>query len=161
MRQFHIFSPLWTPESKILILGSFPSVKSREQGFFYGHPQNRFWKLMARLLQEEVPTTIEEKRAMILKHNISLWDVIESCEIVGSSDSSIKDVKVNDLGMIVKNSQVRHVFTNGGKSHEMYVKYGEALTGIKAIKLPSTSPANAAFSLEKLAAEWACILKSL
>lgn len=161
MRQFHTFPPLWTPESKILILGSFPSVKSREQGFFYGHPQNRFWKLMARLLQEEVPTTIEEKRAMILKHNIALWDVIESCEIVGSSDSSIKDVKVNDLGMIVKNSQVRHVFTNGGKSHEMYVKYGEALTDIKAIKLPSTSPANAAFSLEKLAVEWGCILEHI
>ena len=161
MRQFHTFPPLWTPESKILILGSFPSVKSREQGFFYGHPQNRFWKLMARLLQEEVPTTIEEKRAMILKHNIALWDVIESCEIVGSSDSSIKDVKVNDLGMIVKNRQVRHVFTNGGKSHEMYVKYGEALTGIKAIKLPSTSPANAAFSLEKLAVEWGCILEHI
>ena len=161
MRQFHTFPPLWTPESKILILGSFPSVKSREQGFFYGHPQNRFWKLMARLLQEELPTTIEEKRAMILKHNIALWDVIESCEIVGSSDSSIKEVKVNDLGKIVQNSQVRQVFTNGGKSHEMYVKYGEALTGIQAIKLPSTSPANAAFSLDKLAAEWACILEHL
>ena len=161
MRQFHTFPPLWTPESKILILGSFPSVKSREQGFFYGHPQNRFWKLMAHLLKEEVPTTIEQKRNMILRHNIALWDVIESCEIVGSSDSSIRDVKVNDLGMIVKGSQVRHVFANGGKSYEMYVKYGEALTGIPAIKLPSTSPANAAFSLEKLATEWGCILEHI
>ena len=105
--------------------------------------------------------TVQERREFLLSHRIALWDVIESCEIVGSSDSSIKDVKVNDLGMIVKNSQVRHVFANGGKSYEMYGKYGEALTGIPAIKLPSTSPANAAFSLEKLAAEWGCILEHL
>jgi len=116
---------------------------------------------MAHLLKEEIPTTIEQKRDMILRHKIALWDVIESCEIVGSSDSSIRDVKVNDLGMIVKGSKVRHVFANGGKSYEMYVKYGQALTGIPAIKLPSTSPANAAFSLEKLATEWGCILEHI
>ena len=161
MRQHHTFPPIWTPESKILILGSFPSVKSREQGFFYGHPQNRFWKLMAHLLKEEIPTTIEEKRSMILKHNIALWDVIESCEITGSSDSSIRNVKVNDLGMIVKGSQVRHVFANGGKSYELYAKHGKKLTGIPAVKLPSTSPANAAFSLERLAEEWGCILQHI
>ena len=157
----HPIPPVYDVNSRVLILGSFPSVKSREAGFFYGHPQNRFWKVLSAVLECPEPRTAEEKKQMLLSHHIALWDVIESCEIVGSSDSSIKDVKVNDLGMIVKNSQVRHVFTNGGKSHEMYVKYGEALTGIKAIKLPSTSPANAAFSLEKLAAEWACILKSL
>ena len=161
MRQYHTFPPLWTPESKILILGSFPSVKSREQGFFYGHPQNRFWKLMAKLLEEEIPATIEEKKAMLLRHNIALWDVIESCEIEGSSDSSIREVKVNDLGKIVKGSQVRHVFANGGKSYELYVKYGEVLTELPARKLPSTSPANAAFSLERLAKEWGCILECL
>lgn len=161
MRQYHTFPPIWTPESRILILGSFPSVKSREQGFFYGHPQNRFWKLMAKLLEEEIPANIEEKKAMMLRHNIALWDVIESCEITGSSDSSIRDVKVNDLGMIVKGSRVRHVFANGGKSYELYVKHGEKLTGIPAVKLPSTSPANAAFSLERLAQEWGCILEKL
>lgn len=161
MRQYHTFPPIWTEESKILILGSFPSVKSREQGFFYGHPQNRFWKLMAQLLKEETPTTMEEKRAMMLQHNIALWDVIESCEIVGSSDSSIRDVVVNDLGRIVRGSQVRHVFANGGKSYELYVRHGEALTGIPAVKLPSTSPANAAFSMERLLEEWGCILEHI
>lgn len=161
MRQFHTFEPIWNENSKILILGSFPSVKSREQGFFYGHPQNRFWKLMARLLQEKLPTTIEEKKAMMLRHDIALWDVIESCEIVGSSDSSIRNVVVNDLGKIVKNSRVKKVYANGGKSYELYGKHGEKLTGIPAIKLPSTSPANAAFSLDRLAENWGCILAEL
>ena len=161
MRQYHTFEPVWNEESRILILGSFPSVKSREQGFFYGHPQNRFWKLLALLLKEEIPKTIEEKKAMILRHHIALWDVIESCEIVGSSDSSIRQVVVNDLGKIVKGSQVRHVFANGGKSYELYVKHGEVLTGLPAVKLPSTSPANAAFSMERLAEEWGCILECL
>lgn len=161
MRQQHIFGPLWQEDSRILILGSFPSVKSREQGFYYGHPQNRFWKLMARLLAESVPQTIPEKKAMMLAHHIALWDVIESCEIVGSSDSSIREVRVNDLGRIVKESQVRHVFANGGKAFELYEKYGEAMTGLPAVKLPSTSPANAAFSLERLAENWDCILEHI
>lgn len=161
MRQQHTFGPLWQEDSRILILGSFPSVKSREQGFYYGHPQNRFWKLMARLLAESVPQTILEKKAMMLAHHIALWDVIESCEIVGSSDSSIREVRVNDLGRIVKESQVRHVFANGGKAFELYEKYGEAMTGLPAVKLPSTSPANAAFSLERLAENWDCILEHI
>ena len=161
MRQQHTFGPLWQEDSRILILGSFPSVKSREQGFYYGHPQNRFWKLMARLLTENVPQTIPEKKAMMLAHHIALWDVIESCEIVGSSDSSIREVQVNDLGRIVKESQVRHVFANGGKAFELYEKYGKAMTGLPAVKLPSTSPANAAFSLERLAENWDCILEHI
>ena len=161
MRQQHTFGPLWQEDSRILILGSFPSVKSREQGFYYGHPQNRFWKLMARLLTENVPQTIPEKKAMMLAHHIALWDVIESCEIVGSSDSSIREVQVNDLGRIVKESQVRHVFANGGKAFELYEKDGKAMTGLPAVKLPSTSPANAAFSLERLAQNWDCILEHI
>lgn len=158
MRQQHTFGPLWQEDSRILILGSFPSVKSREQGFYYGHPQNRFWKLMALLLEEDIPQTIPEKKAMLLAHHIALWDVIESCEITGSSDSSIRDVRVNELGRVVKGSSIGHVFANGGKAFALYEKYGKAMTGLPAVRLPSTSPANAAFSLERLACEWACIL---
>lgn len=158
MRQEHTFGPVWNEESRILILGSFPSVKSREQGFYYGHPQNRFWRLLAFLFEEEAPQSIEDKKEFLLQHHIALWDVIESCEIVGSSDSSIRNVKINEFGRVLKNSQISHVFTNGGKAFELYEKYAKQETGIKAVKLPSTSPANAAFSLERLAQAWRCIL---
>lgn len=158
MRQEHTFGPVWNGESRILILGSFPSVKSREQGFYYGHPQNRFWRLLAFLFEEEVPQSIEDKKEFLLQHHIAVWDVIESCEIVGSSDSSIRNVKINEFGRVLKNSQISHVFTNGGKAFELYEKYAKQETEIKAVKLPSTSPANAAFSLERLAQAWRCIL---
>ena len=153
----HPFPAIYAPDSRILILGSFPSVKSREQIFFYGHPQNRFWKLIATLFDEEIPQSIDEKKQLVLKHNLALWDVIHSCTITGSSDSSIKDVVPNDLSVILQNSKVDRIFANGALSHKMYMKYIFPKTGIEAVKLPSTSPANAAFSLERLAENWKII----
>ena len=150
----HTFDPVFNEESKILILGSFPSVKSRENQFFYGHPQNRFWKVMANVLNWEVPETIEEKKEMLLTNHVAVWDVIASCSIVGSSDTSIKDVVVNDFSRILENSKVEHIYVNGGKAYELYHKYAEKITGMKAVKLPSTSPANAAWNLEKLQKAW-------
>ena len=155
----HTFDPVFDAESKILILGSFPSVKSRENNFFYGHPQNRFWKVMANVLDWNVPTTIEEKREMLLNNYVAVWDVIASCSIVGSSDTSIKDVVVNDFSRILENSKVERIYVNGGKAYELYHKYAEKVTGIQAVKLPSTSPANAAWSLEKLTKTWKEIIQ--
>ena len=150
----HTFDPVFNADSKILILGSFPSVKSRENNFFYVHPQNRFWKVMANVLDWEVPSTIEEKKTMLLSNHVAVWDVIASCSIQGSSDTSIKDVVVNDFSKILENSKVERIYVNGGKAYELYHKYAEKVTGIKAVKLPSTSPANAAWSLEKLTKIW-------
>lgn len=155
----HPIPPLFDADSKKLILGSFPSVKSREAMFFYGHPQNRFWKLLARLYDEETPATIEEKKRLILSHHLALWDSIHSCEIVGSSDSSVRNVVPNDLSLILEHSKVDTIFCNGALSYNMYTKYIFPSTGIKAIKLPSTSPANAAFSLERLSTQWKVITK--
>lgn len=153
----HPIPPLYDENCKILILGSFPSVKSREAMFFYGHPQNRFWKLMAALFEEAYPQTIEEKKALVLKHHIAMWDTIRSCTITGSSDSSIKDVVPNDLSVILDNSRVERIFCNGATSYRLYMKYIYPATGVKAVKLPSTSPANAAFNLERLLTEWSMI----
>ena len=153
----HPIPPLYDENCKILILGSFPSVKSREAMFFYGHPQNRFWKLMAALFEEAYPQTIEEKKALVLKHHIAMWDTIRSCTITGSSDSSIKDVVPNDLSVILDNSRVERIFCNGATSYRPYMKYIFPTTGVKAVKLPSTSPANAAFNLERLLTEWSMI----
>ena len=159
MRQFHTFPPLWTPESKILILGSFPSVKSRESNFYYGHPQNRFWKVIAALTGGAVPETIEDKKRILLDHGIAVWDVIESCQIIGSSDSSIRNVKVNDFSEILEEVPGIRIFANGTKSYELYVKYAYPQTGREIVKLPSTSPANAAWSLERLTQEWRRLLE--
>ena len=134
-------------------------MKSRENNFFYGHPQNRFWKVMANVLDWNVPTTIEEKREMLLNNYVAVWDVIASCSIVGSSDTSIKDVVVNDFSKILENSKVERIYVNGGKAYELYHKYAEKVTGIQAVKLPSTSPANAAWSLEKLTKTWKEIIE--
>lgn len=155
----HTFEPVFNVESRILILGSFPSVKSRENNFFYGHPQNRFWKVMANVLQWNVPTTMEEKKEMLLSNHVAVWDVIASCSIQGSSDTSIKDVVVNDFSRILNHSKVERIYVNGGKAYELYVKYAEKATGIKAIKLPSTSPANAAWSLERLTEAWKMLIR--
>ncbi len=157
-RIVHPFPPLFGSESDTLILGSFPSVKSREAMFFYGHPQNRFWKLTAMLFGEPVPETISEKTGLILNNRLALWDSIRSCTITGSSDSSVKDVVPNDLSPIFENSKVNRVFCNGALSHKMYMKYIFPETKVKAVKLPSTSPANAAFSLERLYEHWKIIL---
>lgn len=157
----HPIPPLYDGDSEILILGSFPSVKSREAMFFYGHPQNRFWKLMALLLDEPVPKNIEEKRRLALSHHIAMWDTIRSCTITGSSDSSIRDVVPNDLSVILDNSRVGTIFCNGAASFNLYQKYIYAKTGIKAIKLPSTSPANAAYGMDRLLAEWTVVKDSI
>lgn len=154
----HTFGPIYDRNSKILILGSFPSVKSREMEFYYGHPQNRFWKVLAFILNTDVPNTVEEKKQFLLRNHIAVWDVIASCSIVGSSDTSIKNVIVNDFTDILQNSRIETIFVNGTKAYELYCKYAESKTGIKAIKLPSTSPANASWSFEKLCKAWGKVL---
>lgn len=154
---FHNIEPVYDQDSEILILGSFPSVKSRETQFFYGHPQNRFWKVLSNILDERMPLTIEEKKQMLLKHHIAVWDVIASCTITGSSDSSIKDVVPNDLEKLLKTSKIRKIFANGATAYKLYDRYSCKRTGISAIKLPSTSPANAAFRLERLIDAWKII----
>lgn len=150
----HTFEPVYDENSKILILGSFPSVKSRENNFYYGHPQNRFWKVLANVLETEVPQTIEEKKQMLLTHGIAVWDVIASCSIQGSSDTSIKDVVVNDFSEILRTADIRMICANGGKAWELYHRYAEKKTGMEAVKLPSTSPANATWRLERLCDAW-------
>ena len=153
----HPFGPLYGPESRVLILGSFPSVKSREQNFFYGHPQNRFWKVVSALFGQEPPLTIPEKKELILSHHLALWDSIASCVITGSSDASIREVKPNDLRIILDNAPIERIYCNGRKSHEMYGKYILPVLGREAACLPSTSPANAQWSLEKLIEAWSVI----
>ena len=150
----HTFAPVYDERSKILILGSLPSVKSREQGFYYGHPQNRFWRVMAAVFSCQVPGTIEEKKKMLLEHRVALWDVIESCDIIGSSDSSIKNVVPADIGFLLGRTQIGSIFANGKKAESLYRKYifPKPQAGITA--LPSTTPANAACSLEKLVEVW-------
>ena len=151
--------PVWDENSKVLILGSFPSVKSREEGFFYGHKQNRFWRVLASVCDCSVPQNIDEKKSMLLANGIAVWDVIHSCDIVGSSDSSIKNVVPNDIDDIVKKSHIKRIFTNGKKADELYQKYIEQTVGISAECLPSTSPANAVWTLVKLCEEWKIMQK--
>ena len=157
IKEKHEFAPVYNEKSKILILGSFPSVKSREEGFYYGHPMNRFWKVISTVLSVELPLTIDQKKDMLLKHHIALWDVIEECEISGSSDSSIKNVTVNDFTMILKKSNISCIITNGATAGKLYQKYAYPITGFKNITLPSTSPANAAWSLERLVGAYTII----
>ena len=146
----HIFPPVWNENSRILILGSFPSVKSREEGFYYGHPRNRFWKVISAVVGEKEPVTIDEKKEMLLRNRIAIWDVIASCEIKGSSDSSIKNVTANDFTEILAGSFINRVFANGKTAEKLYNRYAFPVTWVPITVLPSTSPANAAFSLEKL-----------
>ncbi len=150
----HPFPPLYNEDSEILILGSFPSVKSREQAFFYGHPQNRFWKVLAAVFEKPTPASIQEKKEFLLANGVALWDVIASCEIEGSADSTIKNVRANDLSMILGNSRIQKIFVNGSTAKKYYDRYLLKQTGMEAVLLPSTSPANAAWSLERLIAHW-------
>ncbi|MCR5592030.1 MAG: DNA-deoxyinosine glycosylase [Lachnospiraceae bacterium] len=153
----HPIPPLYDENSEILILGSFPSVKSREEGFFYGHPQNRFWKVTSAVFGEDLPRTVPEKRAFLLRNHIALWDVIGLCDIDGSADSSIRNVSANDLGVILDDADIKHIYVNGQTAYKYYRKYSEKDTGRSAICLPSTSPANAAWSVERLTEAWKCI----
>ncbi|MBP5330386.1 MAG: DNA-deoxyinosine glycosylase [Lachnospiraceae bacterium] len=152
----HPIPPIYDKNSEILILGSFPSVKSREEGFFYGHPKNRFWKVISAVFGENEPRTVEEKKTLLLRNHIALWDVIGSCDIEGSSDSSIRNVSPNELGTILECADIRQIYVNGQTAYKYYRKYSEEETGRSAICLPSTSPANAAWSLERLIEYWSC-----
>ncbi|MBR4013883.1 MAG: DNA-deoxyinosine glycosylase [Clostridia bacterium] len=155
----HPIAPVYDNNSKILILGSFPSVKSREEMFFYGHPQNRFWKVLAGVFAERVPESIQEKRSFLLDHKIALWDVIASCDIEGSSDSSIKNVVPNNLNTILEQSNIEEIFVNGKTAYKYYNTYLRDTLKREAICLPSTSPANAAWNLEKLICAWSAVKK--
>lgn len=157
MKQIHTINPIFNSESKVLILGSFPSVKSRKENFYYAHPQNRFWKIMECLFNEN----INDKRQFLLDKKIALWDTIKECTIEGSSDSSIKDVIPNNINYILRYANIKCIFTIGNKSYELYNKYIYSTTNIKALKLSSPSPANAKMSLEKLVNEYKIILEYL
>ena len=145
MMEYHTIAPFYNSDSKVLILGSFPSVKSREEGFYYAHPQNRFWKVLSLIFKEE----ITNKKEFLVNHHIALFDVCASCEINGSSDASIKEVVPNDIEKILINSQIKYIILNGKKASSLYTKYMKGIS-LPSITLPSTSPANASFSLEKL-----------
>lgn len=157
MRQIHPIPPVYDAHSTVLILGSFPSVKSRETGFFYGHAQNRFWRVTAAVFGCPVPATIPEKRAFLLGNRIALWDVLAACDIDGSADASIQDVCPNDLAPILAAAPITRIFTNGAAADALYTRYLLQTVGIPAVRLPSTSPANAAWSLERLIDAWKII----
>ena len=153
----HGFEPIYDRSSRVLILGSLPSVRSREQNFYYGHPQNRFWRVIASLCGEDVPQTISEKTAMLLRHGIAVWDVVSECDIIGSSDASLKNVVPTDIRSILDASDIQCIYVNGGAASRIFDKYQKEVTGCDAVRLPSTSPANAAYSLERLISAWSCI----
>ena len=160
----HTFAPVYDENSQILILGTLPSVQSRKQQFYYGHPQNRFWKLLTLLTESDlgrVPQTIEDKKAFLLRNHIAIWDVVAECDILVSSDSSIRNVVPADLSAILGRAPIQRIYANGGKAYELYQKYSYEKTGREIIRLPSTSPANAAFSMERLLEAWSVILKEI
>ncbi len=150
----HPIDPVWDKDSRILILGSFPSVKSREQMFFFGHPQNRFWRVLSAVVEDTCPQTIEEKRSFLLRHHIAVWDVVASCEIEGSADSTMKHVSVNDLTPILNGADIRQIYVNGKTAQKYYIKYTQSRIGREAVVLPSTSPANASWGLDRLIEAW-------
>lgn len=157
----HPFAPVFNHESRILILGTLPSRQSRGNGFYYGHPQNRFWPLLARLMQAAVPENNDEKRALLLQHGIALWDVIASCTITGSSDASIRDVVPNNLGLVLDMAPIRRIYCNGTRSFDLYNRYCREQSGRDAVQLPSTSPANAGYGFERLVSGWTQICDSM
>ena len=153
----HPIPPFYNSDSEILILGSFPSVKSRETGFFYGHPQNRFWKVVSAIFEEDIPQTVEEKKAFLLRNHIALWDVVASCDIEGSADATIRNVEPNDINKILTQADIHAIYVNGKTAFQYYTKYTRPVTNRSAVCLPSTSPANAAWNLELLTEAWQCI----
>lgn len=150
----HPIPPTFDEHSRVLVLGSFPSVKSREAQYFYGHPQNRFWKVMAAVFSEKFPRTMEERKKLLLRNRVAVWDVIASCSVRGSLDTSIQNVTPNDLHLILGSSLITAIFTNGKKADELYKAFQREKTGISSVCLPSTSPANASWSLERLIEAW-------
>lgn len=161
MTVIHTIDPVYDESSRVLILGSFPSVKSRERGFFYGHPQNRFWRTLAAVLDEAVPDTTEEKTAMLLRNHIALWDVISRCEISGSDDASIRNAEANDLSRILDTARIRRIFVNGKTAERLYKRLIEPETDVSAVLLPSTSPANARWTPDMLKEAYSVILNYL
>ena len=153
----HNIQPIFNSQSKILVLGSFPSVKSREGQFFYDHPANRFWKVLGGVLEQEVPRTHNEKRSFLLENGIALWDVLSSCDITGSSDASIRHCSPNDLTLIMNTADIQAIFCNGATAFRYFEQFDAGNISLNAVKLPSTSPANAAFSLQKLIDQWRVI----
>ena len=152
--EVHPFGPLYNENSKVLILGSIPSPASREVGFYYGHPRNRFWQVLAGVFGTCVPESIKEKKTLVLGHGLALWDAIEECDIVGASDSSVKNAVPTDIASLLEKTQIERILCNGSLSKKVYDKYQLPLTGIEAIQMPSTSPANATWGLERLINEW-------
>ena len=154
----HSIEPVFDAESRVLILGTMPSPKPREVQFYYGHPQNRFWRVLAAVLGEEVPRSVPEKKAMLLRHRIALWDVLAECEITGASDSSIRNPVANDLSVILDHAPVEGVFTTGATAWKLYTRLQKPHTGIEAVRLPSTSPVNCAVKMEALTEAYKAIL---
>lgn len=146
----HEFDAFFDKDSRVLILGTIPSPKSREQGFYYGHPQNRFWKVLADVLDEEFPQTVEERKGFLKRNHIALWDVLESCEIKGASDVSIRNARPNDMNRILQAADIRAIFATGAKAAQLYKKLCFPECGVEAVRLPSTSPANCGCSYENL-----------
>ena len=157
----HKFDPVYNKESRVLVLGTFPSAKSREMNFYYGHPQNRFWRVVAALTKQQLPQDVPARKNMLLSVHIAVWDVVKSCTITGAADASIRDVVPNDINQILKEAPIRQIFANGAKAYELYRKYQQPLTKKEAVRLPSTSPANAACSFEKLCEAWQVITEFL
>ena len=160
-RYYHTIEPIFDQNSKVLILGTFPSVKSREAQFYYHHPQNRFWRVIAQLTGYPVPESIEDKTKMLLENKIALWDVLASCQIKGSSDSSIRNEEPNDIKIILDNAPIRRIFANGDKAYRLYLKHLYKITGAEITRLPSTSPANAAWTMDMLIEDWKQILSPI
>ena len=150
MKVIHPIKPFYNSDSEILILGSMPSIVSRQKGFYYMHPQNRFWNVLACVFNEKIDDTIDAKKEFLLKHKFALWDTIKSCEIIGSKDSSIKNIKVNNINKLLKETKIKDIYTLGKKSYDLYNKYIYPKTKIKAIYLYSTSPANCAIPFSKI-----------
>ena len=160
-RIYHTFPPFYQSDSKILILGTMPSPKSRELGFYYMHPQNRFWHVLESVFHDKVGKSIENKKEFLIKHKIALWDTCASCEIDKASDSTIKNIKPNNINLILKNSQVKYIFTTGKKAHELYNKYIYYKTKIEDICLYSPSPANCAISIENIIKDYQKIINKM
>ena len=157
----HEFPPLFDPECEILILGSVPSPKSREQAFYYGHPQNRFWKVLAAVFHAPIPQNTEEKRELALSHHIALWDSIEECDIRGASDSSIRNPVPTDIPSLLAKTKVTRIYATGATAYKYYQLLNYPRTGIEAVRLPSTSPANCAVSFDELVTAYSVITEHL
>ena len=155
----HGFEPVWDARSRVLVLGTLPSVKSREQNFYYGHPRNRFWKLLSLLFGAAEPQSVEQKKALLLENGVALWDVVRACDIRRSADSTIRNAEPNDIRPILAGADIRAICANGAKAKALYDRLLLPLTGREAIRLPSTSPANAALTLDALAEAWGVLLK--